>query len=131
MLCKIQGSAFFQIQGRTLTLITMNEITQKEIQERLGRLLAESPLAEELKAAILDGLDKLPDYLIFDLLDALEKEKIELERIALEVKTYLDGQDKDWLKLEEKQQQAADHIIDKEVQKIEDDLKLEQAREAI
>ncbi len=131
MLCKIQGSALFQIQGRTLTLITMSEITQKEIQERLGRLLAESPLAEELKAAILDGLDKLPDYLIFDLLDALEKEKIELERIALEVKTYLDGQDKDWLKLEEKQQQAADHIIDKEVQKIEDDLKLEQAREAI
>ena len=109
----------------------MNEITQKEIQERLGRLLAESPLAEEIKKAILDGLDKLPDYLIFDLLDALEKEKIELERVALEVRIYLEEQDKDWLKLEEKQQDMADHLIEQELGKIEDEVKLKQAREAL
>lgn len=109
----------------------MNAIIQKEIQERLGRLLVESPLAEEIKQAILDGMDKLPDYLVFDLLDALEKEKIELERIALEVTTYLEHQDGDWLKLEEKQQAAADDIIDQELQTIEDQIKLEQAREAI
>lgn len=109
----------------------MTPETQKEIQERLGRLLAESPLAEEIKKAILDGLDKLPDYLVFDLLDALEKEKIELERIALEVKIYLEQQDKDWLKLEEKQQDVADGIIDQELQKMEDELKLAQARESL
>ena len=109
----------------------MSPAIQKEIQERLGRLLAESLLAEEIKKAILEGLDKLPDYLIFDLLDALEKEKIELERIALDVKNYLEQQDSDWLKLEEKQLDVADYLIDKEIQKIEDEVKLEQAREAV
>lgn len=109
----------------------MTPETQKEIQERLAKLLAESVLAEEIKRAILDGLDKLPDYLIFDLLDALEKEKIELERIALEVKLYLEQQDSDWLKLEEKQQEVADELIDKELQKLEDETKLEQVRESI
>lgn len=109
----------------------MSPEIQKEIQERLGRLLAESLLAEEIKKAILDGLDKLPDYLVFDLLDALEKEKIELERIALDVKTYLEQQDSDWLKLEEKQQDAADSIVDQEIQKVEDEIKLEEVREAL
>lgn len=109
----------------------MSPEIQKEIQERLGRLLAESPLAGAIKEAILDGLDKLPDYLVFDLLDALEKEKIELERVALEVKAYLEQQDGDWLKLEEKQQDAADNTIDKELQKMEDEVGLEKAREAM
>lgn len=109
----------------------MNQEIQKEIQERLGQLLAQSPLAEEIKKAILDGLDQLPPYLIFDLLDALEKEKIELERIALDVKAYLEQQDGDWLKLEEKQQEVADSIIDQEVQKIEDEVTLEQTRESL
>ena len=109
----------------------MTPETQKEIQQRLGQLLAESSLAEELKEAILDGMDKLPTYLIFDLLDALEKEKIELERIALDIKLYLDQQDKDWLKLEEKQQETAEDIVDQELRKMEDDIKLEQTRESI
>ena len=109
----------------------MNEETQKEIQERLGRLLAESPLAEEIKKAILNGIDKLPDYLVFGLLDALEKEKIELERIALDVKAYLEQQDSDWLKLEEKQEEVTDNLIDKELQKVEDEISLEQARESL
>lgn len=109
----------------------MTPETQKEIQERLGRLLAESPLAGELKKIILDGLDKLPDYLVFDLLDALEKEKIELERIALDIKLFLEQQDKDWLNLEEKQQNVADNMVDQEIQKIEDEIKLEEARETL
>ncbi|MDP3731078.1 MAG: hypothetical protein Q8R34_01115 [bacterium] len=109
----------------------MNEIIQKELQEKLGQLLAESPLAEELKKTILDGMDKLPEYLIFDLLDALEKEKIELERIAEEIGAYLEQQDGDWLKLEEKQQEAANNIVDQELQKIEDEVGLEEARETL
>lgn len=102
---------------------------QKGIQQRLAKLLADSPLAEEVKKALIDNLDRIPDYHIFDLIDALEKEKIELERIALDIKLYLEQQDKDWKELEAKQEQAADDIVDQEIQKIEDEFKLQQARD--
>lgn len=109
----------------------MNTKTQKDIQERLGLLLAQSPLAEDLKKALLDNMDKIPDYFVFDLIDALEKEKIELERIALDIKLFLEQQDQDWKKLEEKQQAVADDIIDEEIKKVEDEVKLQQARNSL
>ncbi|MBI2057915.1 MAG: hypothetical protein HYT63_02950 [Candidatus Yanofskybacteria bacterium] len=104
---------------------------QKEIQERLAKLLADSSLAEDLKKALLDNMDKIPDYHIFDLIDALEKEKIELQRIALDIKLYLEQQGNDWKELEAKQEQAADEIVDKEIQKIEDEFKLQQAKDSL
>ena len=109
----------------------MNDKIQKGIQERLARLLADSPLAEDLKKALIDNLDKIPDYHIFDLIDALEKEKIELERIALDIKLYLEQQDKDWKDLEAKQEVVADELINQEIQKIEDEFKLQEARSSI
>ena len=56
----------------------MNAKMEKAIEERLAKLLADSPLAEDVKKALLDNMDRIPDYHIFDLIDALEKEKIEL-----------------------------------------------------
>ena len=106
----------------------MNAKIEKAIQERLAKLLADSPLAEDLKKALLDNLDRIPDYHIFDLIDALEKEKVELERIALDIKLYLEQQDKDWKDLEAKQEALADEVVDQEIQKIEDEFKLQQAR---
>lgn len=101
---------------------------QKEIAERLGKLLAQSPLANDLKKLFLDNLDKIPDYYIFDLIDALEKEKVELQRIALDIKLFLEQQVADWQKVEEKQAQAADEIIEEELKKIEDEVELQQAK---
>lgn len=109
----------------------MNQTTQKEIQERLAKLLADSPLAEDLKKALIDNLDKIPDYHIFDLIDALEKEKVELERIAMDVKLFVEQQDKDWKDLEAKQEEVADKVIDEEIQKIEDEFKLQEARTSL
>ena len=106
----------------------MNAKIEKAIQERLAKLLADSPLAEDLKKALLDNLDRIPDYHIFDLIDALEKEKVELERVALDIKLYLEQQDKDWKDLEAKQEALADEVVDQEIQKIEDEFKLQQAR---
>ena len=106
----------------------MNAKIQKEVQERLAKLLVFSPLAEDLKKVLIDNLDKIPDYHIFDLIDALEKEKVELERIALDIKLYLEQQDKDWKDLEAKQEALADEVVDQEIQKIEDEFKLQQAR---
>lgn len=109
----------------------MNTKMQKGIEERLAKLLADSPLAEEVKKVLVDSMDKIPDYHVFDLIDALEKEKIELERIALDIKLYLEQQDKDWQSLEAKQEQAADDIINQEIQKIEDEFKLQQAKDSL
>lgn len=106
----------------------MNQKIKKEIQDRLGKLLAESPLHNEIKEVLLDNIGKIPDYHVFDLIDALEKEKIELEKIALDVKSFLEQQDDDWKKLEEKQAYAADEIIDEELKKLEDEFALEEAR---
>ena len=106
----------------------MNAKTEKEIQERLAKLLAFSPLAEDLKKALVDNLDKIPDYHIFDLIDALEKEKVELERIALDIKLFLEQQGKDWKDSEAKQEEIANEIVDQEIQKIEDEFKLQEAR---
>lgn len=109
----------------------MNPIIQKEIQERLAKLLAESPLDGQIKKVLRDNIGDIPDYYIFDLIDALEKEKIELARIALDVKLFLEQQDSDWKKVEAQQQQVADEIIDDELKKIEDEFALEEARSSL
>ncbi|MBI2676469.1 MAG: hypothetical protein HYX21_00735 [Candidatus Yanofskybacteria bacterium] len=109
----------------------MNAKIEKGIQERLAKLLADSPLAENIKKALLDNMDKIPDYHVFDLIDALEKEKVELQRIALDIKLYLEQQDKDWKDLEAKQEAVADEIVDQEIQKIEDEFKLQQAKDSL
>lgn len=109
----------------------MNAKIQKEVQERLARLLAESPLNNQLKEALLGSLDKIPDYYVFDLIDALEKERIGLEKIALDIKLFLEQQDEDWKKVEEKQGQVADEIIDEELKKLEDEFALEEARNSL
>ena len=103
--------------------------TQKQIADRVAHLLAESPLDEEIKKTILDGFDELPEYLILRLQDALETEREELQRVALDVELFLEDQKKDWQKIEEDQRAVADKIIDKHVQKIEDEIKLKQVRE--
>lgn len=109
----------------------MNQKIKKEIQDRLGKLLAESPLHNEVKKVLLDNIDKIPDYRVFDLIDALEKEKIELERIALDIKLFLEQQNEDWRKLEEKQAQVADATIEEELKRLEDEFRLEEARNSL
>lgn len=109
----------------------MDQKIQNEIQERLGRLLAESPLTEDLKKLLLDSLDKLPDYFIFDLIDMLEKEKIEVERVTMDVREFLRRQSQEWEKTEEDQRAAVEKIIQTETGKIEDEFKLEEARKTL
>lgn len=106
----------------------MNVRIQKEIQERLAKLLAESPLDGQIKKALLDNIGDIPDYYIFDLIDALENERIELDKIALDIKLFLEQQDSDWKKVEAQQQQVADEVINDELKKMEDEFKLEEAR---
>ena len=43
----------------------------------------------------------------------------------------MEQQDKDWKDLEAKQEAVADEIIDGEIQKIEDEFKLQQAKDSL
>lgn len=109
----------------------MDEKISKEVQERLGQLLAESPLAGDLKQLLLGSLDKIPDFYVFDLIDALEKEDVELERIAQDVRLFLQKQGDEWQEVAAKQQETADKIVEEEIRKLEDEAKLEQARQKL
>lgn len=105
--------------------------TQKRIADRIAHLLAESPLDDEMKKVILDGLDKLPEHLVFRLLDSLEREREELKRVTLDIELFLQQQEKTWEKLEENQKALADKFVNKTIRKIEDELKLEETRKSL
>jgi len=105
--------------------------TQKQTADRIAHLLAESPLDNEIKEVILNGLDNLPEHLIFKLQDALETEREELKRIAFEIDLFLKDQKKDWTELEQKQKTAADDIVEKHFQKVKNVVNLELARDRL
>jgi hypothetical protein len=105
--------------------------TQKKIIDRVAHLLAESPLDDEIKQTIIDGLDTLPEYMIFELQDALEGEREELKRVAFDIELFLKDQDKNWQKLEADQKAVADQIVEKHVKKIEEEVKIQQVRDKI
>lgn len=109
----------------------MNARIQKEIQERLAKLLAESPLNSQVKRVLLDKIGDIPDYHIFDLIDALENERIELDKIALNIKLFLEQQDSDWKKIEAQQEAVADEAVNHELKKLEEEFKLEEARSSL
>lgn len=100
--------------------MTLNKV-QKEIAEKLGSLLAESPLDEEIKSAIIGNLDKMPENMVFKLVDALEMESEELDRIIFEMNLFLKEQAGKWEKVEKEQQDMADAIVNKWVAKLGQD----------
>ena len=91
---------------------------QEQIADKVGKLLAESPLDEEVKGVLLEGMDKLPKALLFKLLDVLENEKEGLEKVAFEFKLFIKEQDANWEQTEKDQQKAADTIADAWLEKL-------------
>lgn len=92
---------------------------QQQVADRVGELLAESPLDEEIKAVLIDGIDRLPKDLLFKLLDVLENEREQLEAVAFDVKLFLKEQDNNWEQTEKDQQKAADDVVNAWVEKLE------------
>lgn len=85
---------------------------QEQIAEKVGKLLAESPLDEDVKEVLLEGIDRLPKELLFKLWDSLENEKEGLEKLVFEVRLFLKEQDANWEQTVKEQQKAADTIAD-------------------
>jgi hypothetical protein len=84
---------------------------QKQI-ERLGELLAASPIDQEIKDAIIENAADLTDRDAEALLVSLEAEHTQLESVEKILKQFDLWQDEQWGMLETKQKQAADRIID-------------------
>ena len=86
---------------------------QAQLAGKIGKLLAESPLDEEIKSLLLEKIGEIPEPLLFKLLDSLELENEELERIAFEIDLYLKEQDEGWQKVSKEQKKVADDSVDK------------------
>ena len=79
----------------------------------------------------MENFDRLPDYMVFDLLDAFENESEELERIVFDITMFFKEQDSDWQKLEEEQETKAEGIIDGYMTKLNDQELIAEARDKI
>lgn len=90
----------------------MNE-AQIQLAEKVGKLLAQSLLDDEIKNSILQKIEDIPEHLLFKLLDALELENEELERVAFEIELFLKEQDEDWNRVVDEQKKIADDAVDK------------------
>lgn len=96
----------------------MNE-AQQQLADRIGELLAESPLDEEIKSLFLEKLENIPESLLFKLKDALEMEQEGLENIAFEIELFLKEQDERWEGVAEEQKKAAETIVNIWTEKLE------------
>ena len=97
--------------------MALNE-AQTQLAEKIGKLLAESPLDESIKSSLLGKMEQIPESLLFKLLDALELENEELEKTAFEIDLFLKEQDKDWKKVVEEQKKVAVDLTDQWVEKL-------------
>lgn len=95
----------------------MNE-AQQQLADKIGELLAESPIDNEIKNLLLEKMEEIPEHLLFRLKDALETEKEELEGVAFDIDIFLKDQDKDWQAVVEDQKKVAGEVTDKWVEKL-------------
>ncbi len=97
--------------------MSLNE-AQQQLADKIGELLAESPLDDEIKNSLLSKMEDIPEHLLFRLKDALEVEKEELEAVAFDVDMFLRDQDKEWQKVAQDQKTVAGNITDKWADKL-------------
>ncbi len=109
----------------------MNEDTQNRLAERLGQLLAESPLDNATKEAILERLDEMTEAELFELYDMLKKERKHVANIASQIQMMNSEQEKDWQEVAQNQKTAADNLVKKYVRETEDLKKLEELNETV
>ena len=104
---------------------------QKEVSDKVAELLAQSTINDELKDFIIGKLDKIPEHLIFELLDALETEDEQLEKIAGDISTYVKNQEEGWTEVEDSQQNIADQYLEDMANKLDEEARIEELRESI
>lgn len=109
----------------------MTEDIQNRLAERLGQLLAESPLDDATKEQILDRLAEMTQGELFELHDMFLKERQQVSKIAAWHQILNQQSQGDWEKLEKAQQAAADNLSKKFQNGVDDQVKLKQIRDKL
>lgn len=97
-------------------------MTIEQKAQKIGELLASSPLKEEIKVAILDNLSEMPESALDQLLTALTNEYQLIDTLALELEKFAAHQKEYWRDLEEAQREAVDDVVAKHVRELEEEL---------
>lgn len=77
-----------------------------------AKLLAESILSDEIKQALLENIDRATEEDLDNLLESLEKEQVELERLEKDLGEFEKEEDEQWQKLRQQQEDTAQRISD-------------------
>ncbi len=98
----------------------MEETSQNllDLADKVGVMLAESALSDDIKQHIADNLDKLSEEKLVILFEGLKAEDEEMKRIAFDTELYLKDQEDLWRKVEDDQKSAAATVGDKWVEKL-------------
>ena len=104
---------------------------QKEIAERVAELLAQSTIDADLKEMIVEKFDRLPEYLVLELLDALETENDQLDLVVSKIDEFIDGQEAGWQDVENEQKNFAEKFLEDASQTLDDQARIKELKEAI
>ena len=104
---------------------------QKEIAERVAELLAQSTIDADLKEMIVEKFDRLPEYLVLELLDALETENDQLDLVVSKIDEFIDGQEAGWQDVEDEQKNFAEKFLEEATQTLDDQARIKELKEAI
>lgn len=85
--------------------------------EKIKNLLIDSLLAEKIKNAILNNLEKFSDEHLDKIIESLELEGAELGKLEIILKNFSKNQDENWKKLEEEQKNLPEKMILEELAK--------------
>ncbi|HNZ55311.1 MAG TPA: hypothetical protein PKN73_01115 [Candidatus Paceibacterota bacterium] len=105
--------------------------TVREKAKKLGGLLAASPIAHDLKMAILENLAKMTERHIDALVVCLENEAKGIEILIKEADDFAEAQDADWDKVAEEQVDLAAKIVSEEVRQLEKEDQISALRQNI
>lgn len=89
---------------------------QKYKLERCGTLLAQSPLDDSIKMAVIENMGKMTDGNLDELLRMLERETFELAALQRDLKALLARQEEGWKEVESQQEALAQKMADKALQ---------------
>ncbi len=85
--------------------------------KRCGSLLAQSPLDEEIKNAVIESISKMTESQLDQIIQSLERETIELTTLTKLLKDFDDKQNNAWGDIEKNQREVADKVIEETLQK--------------
>lgn len=98
----------------------MEETSQNllDLADKIGVMLAESSLSDDIKEHIANNLDKLPEEQLVALFEGLKADDEEMKRIAFDTELYLKDQEEAWKNVEDDQKVAAATIGNVWVEKL-------------